>query len=129
MEKAKRILFTVAGILSIVAIVGWAIAALSMFVIAGNLELLQKMADSSSEEITIEFFQIYFGVLGGLFVMFAIMAVVNTIFCFKGKNSDSKGIMIINIVFGVLSCVEVNIAAGVIGLIARNRKPKAQVEE
>ena len=129
MEKAKRILFTVAGILSIVAIVAWAIAALSMFVIAGNLELLQKMADSSSEEITIEFFQIYFGVLGGLFVVFAIMAVVNTIFCFKGKNSDSKGIMILNIVFGVLSCVEVNIAAGVIGLIARNRKPKAQVEE
>jgi hypothetical protein len=129
LEKAKRILFTVAGILSIVAIVAWAIAALCMFVIAGDLELLQKMADSSSEEITIEFFQIYFGVLGGLFVVFAIMAVVNTIFCFKGKNSDSKGIMILNIVFGVLSCVEINIVGAIFGLIARNRKPKAQIEE
>ena len=129
MEKAQRIIFTVAGVLSILAIVGWAIAALCMFVLAGNMELMQKMADDSTEGATAEFFQIYFGCLGGFFAFFAVMALINTIFSFKGKNSDSKGIMILNIVFGVLSCVEINIVGAIFGLIARNRKPKAQIEE
>ena len=118
MEKAKKILFTVSGILSIIGIVVWLILGIVFIVLAGNVDFVDD-ATATAEEA--EAFKAMFMVCGVMFIIFAIMSVVNTILCFKGKNSNAKGLMILNIVFGVISGIEINILAAIFGLIVGSR--------
>ena len=126
MEKAKRILFTVSGILSIIGIVLWLVLGIVFIVLAGNVDFVDD-ATATAEEA--EAFKAMFTVVGGMFIFFAIMSIVNTILCFKGKNSNAKGIMILNIVFGVISGIEINILAAIFGLIVGSRSSSSsQIE-
>ena len=126
MEKAKRILFTVSGILSIIGIVMWLILGIVFIVLAGNVEFIDD-ATATPEEA--EAFKLMFTTCGGMFIFFAIMSVVNTILCFKAKNSNAKGLMILNIVFGAISGIEINILAAIFGLIVGSKSSgTAQIE-
>ena len=125
MEKAKRILFTVSGVLSIIGIVLWLILGIVFIVCANNAEVIEKAADGED----VESIKAMFSVVGVMFIFFAIMSVVNTILCFMGRNSNAKGIMIINIVFGALSGIEINILAAIFGLIVGSRSSnQGQIE-
>ena len=124
MEKAKRILFTVSGVLSIVGIVLWFILGIAFIVLSNEIK---PSADVTPEEA--DALKALFVVYGGLFIFFAVMSIVNAIICFKAKNSNEKGIMIVSIVFGVLSGIGLNILASIFGLIVRNRKPANTVIE
>jgi len=128
MNNAKRILFTISGILSILGILLWLSIGIVFVALANNAEFVERLADESSSGTSAEFFQVYFTSLGVMFIVFAVMCVINTIMCFKGRNSDSKKVMILNIVFGVLSSIGLNILAAIFGLIARNKKPKETTE-
>ena len=128
MEKAKKILFTISGILSIVSIVVFLVLAIVFMAVGNSVEAMEDLANDSTNDMDAEAFKALFLCLGVMFIFFMIFGIVNTILCFKGRNSDSKGIMILNIVFGALSGIEINILAAIFGLIARNQKPKAQIE-
>jgi sulfite exporter TauE/SafE len=131
MANAKRVLFLVSGILSIIGIVSYIIIGCVMFGLAGNEAFISEFADSSSgvtPEEAKEIARVLFMGLGIMFIFFGIMCIINAILCFKGRNSNSKNIMILNIVFGVLSCIELNILAAIFGIVVGSKKPK-QVEE
>ena len=128
MEKAKRILFTISGVLSIISVVVFLILAIVFIAFGNNVEAMEELANDSTSGTDAEAFKVLFVGLGVMFIFFMIFGIVNIILCFKGRNSDSKNVMILNIVFGALSGIEVNILAAIFGLIARNRKPQAQIE-
>ena len=128
MEKAKRILFTISGVLSIISVVVFLILAIVFIAFGNNVEAIEELANDSTNGTDAEAFKTLFVGLGVMFIFFMIFGIVNIILCFKGRNSDSKNVMILNIVFGALSGIEVNILAAIFGLIARNRKPQAQIE-
>ena len=125
MEKAKRILFTISGVFSIIGIVLWAVLGIVFVVLGSNPEFIDKAIEGGATSDEAEAMKLMFMCCGVMFIIFGLMSIVNTILCFKGKNSDSKNIMILNIVFGAISGIEINILAAIFGLIARNQKPKA----
>ena len=126
MEKAKRILFTVSGILSIVGIVLWLVLGIVFIAVANNADTVENMADSADD---IEAVKAMFMACGIMFIFFAIMSIVNAILCFKGRNTNAKGVMIINIVFGAISGIEINILAAIFGLIVGSRSSSSsQIE-
>lgn len=126
MEKAKRIVFTVAVGLSIGMIFMFIICGACMIVLSENIEFIEKYAESSTDPMTTEFAKAYFMTLGIIFFVLAVMNVVSAIVAFMGRSSMSKGVMIGNIVIGALACAEVNIVAAIFGLIAINRKNRKQ---
>lgn len=127
MNTAKRILFLVGGIMSICAAIAFFFLSIMFIAFSNMKEEMQKLADDSAE-YGVEYFQALFLVLGIMFIFFLILAIINIILSFKGRNSNSKGLMIANIVFGALSGIEVNLVAGIFGLIARNMAPKQKTE-
>ena len=128
MNTAKRILFLIGGIMSICAAIAFFFLSIMFTAFSNMKEEMQKLADDSAE-YGVEYFQALFLVLGIMFIFFLILAIINIILSFKGRNSNSKGLMIANIVFGALSGIEVNLVAGIFGLIARNMAPKQKIEE
>ena len=128
MNTAKRILFLIGGIMSICAAIAFFFLSIMFIALSNMKEEMQKLADDSAE-YGVEYFQALFLVLGIMFIFFLILAIINIILSFKGRNSNSKGLMIANIVFGALSGIEVNLVAGIFGLIARNMVPKQKIEE
>ena len=128
MNTAKRILFLVGGIMSICAAIAFFFLSIMFIAFSNMKEEMQKLADDSAE-YGIEYFQVLFLALGIMFIFFLILAIINIVLSFKGRNSNSKGLMIANIVFGALSGIEVNLVAGIFGLIARNMASKQKTEE
>ncbi len=128
MNTAKRILFLIGGIMSICAAIAFFFLSIMFIALSNMKEEMQKLADDSAE-YGVEYFEALFLVLGIMFIFFLILAIINIILSFKGRNSNSKGLMIANIVFGALSGIEVNLVAGIFGLIARNMVPKQKIEE
>ena len=126
MEKAKRILFTVAGILSIVGAVLWVIFGIIFVACASNADMLNDMFNIDED---VEYIQAMFATVGVVFIICAIFACVNAVVSFKGKNSNEKGMMIVNIIFGAISGIEINILAAIFGLIVRNRKQETKEVE
>lgn len=131
MEKAKRIVFTVAFGLSIGMIFMWLILGACMITLAENIEFIEKYAESSSDPMTTEVAKAYFMTLGVIFFVLSVMNIVSAIVAFKGRSSMSKGVMIGNIVIGALACAEINILGAIFGLIAisRNNRKQDVIEE
>ncbi len=127
MNTAKRILFLVGGIMSICAAIAFFFLSIMFIAFSNMTEVMQKLADDSAE-YGIEYFEALFLVLGIMFIFFLILAIINIVLSFKGKNSNSKGLMIANIVFGAISGIELNLVAGIFGLIARNMASKQKTE-
>lgn len=130
MKKVANILFLVAAILSIVLTVTYGILGIMFFVfgapqykeiIVKGLEegTINSSIPGSPEEIATALQATFIG-LGVMFVIMAVLAGVNIFFSFKGRNSDSKGVFIANIVLGFLSSIIVNLVAGIFGLIKEN---------
>ncbi len=122
MNKAKRILFMVSGILSIIATIVFISLGCVFIACANNIEMMQDMAAESSQDA--EYFKALFMVLGVMFLICLIFTVVNIFLSFKAINSSSKKFMIVCIVFGALSGIYTSIVAAIFGLIVRNRSPQ-----
>ena len=128
MNVAKRVLFIVGGVMSLVSILVFLFLGIFFIAFSTDEEIMQRLADDSAQ-YGIEYFQGLFLALGVMFFVFLVFSIPNAILSFKGKNSDSKGLMIANIVFGALSGICVNIVAAIFGLILRNKKPKNEAFE
>lgn len=104
MEKAKKILFAGAQIISVIGAVGWLIASFISYAFSVD------PVNESSKNILVG--------LSVMYLIFSILFTVNAFLCYFGKNSNSKPIMILNLVFGFLSA-QLNAIGAVFGLIIK----------
>ena len=79
------------------------------------------MAESSSDA-TAESLKYLFMAIGIMFFCASVFCIANAIVALKGKDSDNKTLMVLCIVFGVLSLVEITIVGAVFGFISISRK-------
>ena len=90
-----------------------------------HLLMLDKFGGKEIEDLKSELaklFQIYLKVSGVSLFFMAAFAAVSSIVSFKARNNDSKKLFILNIVFGVISGVEVNLVGGILALIALKKQ-------
>ena len=127
MKKAANILFLVGFILSIVMGVSMLIAAITCIVLGSVpafkdalLDLIQRYAPEQAAadiEAALQIAQITMVSCGVVYLIVAAFAVPSALFAFKARNSDNRTYFILNIVFGVLACVEVNVVGAIFALI------------
>ena len=142
MKRAANILFLVGMILSIVMGVSMLIAAITCIVLGAVpafrdalLDVIQRYAPEQAAgdiEAALQFAQITMVACGVVYLIVAAFAVPSAIFAYKARNSDNRTYFILNIVFGVLACVEVNVVGAIFALIKGDtieNKPQDNVVE
>ena len=139
MKKASKILLTISGVINIVGAIACIICgivyAIMAFVAASYLpisdlqEAIQEMfasADMPEEVLRLVIAGvvalIYFLMFGAGFVLLLVCGIVNL----KGAKAKKKGILIANIVFGVLEENLLAIAGAVLGLIGLSKEQNAE---
>ena len=137
MRKASKIIFLVAAIVSIVCAVCYLIAGLLLVIIPNT----QAWTDVANEVIKqnpqikasdIDALKVVFIVYGVCFLIEVPLAGVNSFFSFKARKEEkpSKALNVLNIVFGVLSGVIINIVAAIFAFVANGiEERRAQVEK
>lgn len=133
MTKASKILLTVAGVLSIISFVLYVVFTVIFFIGStanGQQEILKALNDGtftytiegkSNAEVA-EVLSAACRVLGVVFVIAAVFTVANIVICFVGAKKQTKGLLILNIVFGALSGVLLNVLGGIFGLVGNARE-------
>ncbi|MCR4911718.1 MAG: hypothetical protein K5925_04270 [Bacilli bacterium] len=125
MKKAANILFLIGGIVAIVWAIGYLISGIVFLVMGSNEALIVQLINEGQVQlpqgVTAEEFAKIFcatmaGIGAGCLVCLA-CSVASSILSFKGRNSSSKAVFILNIVFGVLAFTLVPVVAAVFGLI------------
>ena len=142
MKKAANILFLVGFILSIVMGVGMLIASVVCIVLGAVpafkdalVEFAQRYAPEQAAadiDLAIQIAQATLIACGVVYLIVAAFAVPSALFAFKARNSDNRTYFILNIVFGVLACVEVNVVGAIFALIKGDtieNKPQDNVVE
>ena len=103
MSQARRVLMILGAVFSIIMAVIYAFIAIpAIIAIIGG--------DAESK------------ISGVICLVFFVAAIVNIVFSFMGKNTNKKGIMVMNIVFGFLSTVVFNAVGGIFGLIEGSKE-------
>ena len=118
MKRVKRILFLVGGVLSIVMATSFFIVGLVFVVLGPTIGAYMAETDQQAADI---FLGVYLSV-GLVFVFVSVLSLINAILSFKAMNSNSKSLMVANIIFGILSDVIVNVVGGIIGFILIDRE-------
>ena len=139
MKKASKILLTISGVINIVGAIACIICgivyAIMAFVAASYLPIadlqvaIQEMFESADmpEEVLRLVIAgvvalIYFLMFGAGFVLLLVCGIVNL----KGAKAKKKGILIANIVFGVLEENILAIAGAVLGIIGLSKEQNAE---
>ena len=121
MKTAQRILLIISGIGGILAAIIWFIVGMVFMIGANSTEFVADWVDSNPE-LTIEAAKALLTCMAVIFLILMVLAIVSAVISFKASGTDSKGLLIVTIVFGVLSGVEIAIVGAIFGLIARNQK-------
>lgn len=139
MRKASRIIYLVAAILSIFVAVSALIFGIVLIVIANNEAFISAFIDGYNANPTegvdvldaLEFTQLVMICWGVLCLISACCAGVNSFLGFRAHHEakPSKALNVLNIVFGVLSCVEVNIVAAIFAFIADHQEENKAIEQ
>ena len=146
MRRASEILFLIGMILSIVVAVCWFICGISAIVVGSvpaikealiqALNELKEQAGSSAASANVETLAslIQGGIIGSgvAFLFLGGFSVANAVFSAKAKaGKPTRTIAILNIVFGILSDVIVNVVGAVLSLIqdGRDERRKAKAIE
>ena len=128
MKTAQKILMIIGGVASVLMVITWIICAAAFIGIANSESAINDYT-ADHPDLTAEVIKLMFMSIGIMFIIFAVASVGNAIVAFKAINTSSKGLLIANIVFGVLSGVTVNIVGAIFGLIARNRSNSPSTTE
>ena len=138
MKKVSNILLLIAGIYSIVCAATFLILGI-LFVVASSdackeqiIEMLERGTLTTSYVGTpqeqAQFIQTVYSVLGITMLVICVFQFINVFLSFVARKKETKPLYILNIVFGVLSMVVVNVVGAIFGLIALNQNTEAQVE-
>ena len=130
LNKISKILYLVAGFVSIAAAVTY-IALGVAFVVFGTSGYVQDYLVQNFENgsltlvdtnLTIEqnaaYVMLVFLTSGITFLVLSVFVIVNIVLTFIARRETNKKLDILNIVFGLLSGVEINVAAAILSLIA-----------
>ena len=132
MKSASRILLLISGILSIVAAVLYLIFGILMLAMTGESgkaamqEAINNgtvtVASGLTQEEAIAALQGMALAVGVVFMFLVVFCIINSVLSFKARNHQTKGLLILNIVFGALSGVLLNILGGIFGLVGRSNE-------
>jgi len=132
MRKASNIIFLVSAIVSIVAVISLLITSfvfLAFTTPEAKEEIIKALQDgrmTTSVPGTIneqaDAIQAIFKTFGIVFLFASAFGVANTVICFVARKKHTTAILVLSIVFGVLSFVEINIVASIFGFIANARQ-------
>lgn len=147
MKKASKILLTIGAVWNLLLAIACVITSLVLCIVAlarqavpGNYYLfVSNIVESFGGELSPEAILwiaigVYCLAMLSLFFVLFVIALVGTILAFNGKRAEKQGILIANIVFGVLLENWLVIPGAVLGIIAlsiEKRKaeaPKAEPE-
>lgn len=134
MKRLARTFIRIGGILAIVFAACFALA-MVVFIVLATPVFTQVLVDGfSSGNFTSDLpgtpeekalaVQIIFGVMAAVYGLVAGFGLASALVSFKALKSDSKGLYIANIVFGILSCSSFNTAGGVLGVIAITKQER-----
>ena len=134
MRKASRIIYLVAAIVSIVVAVGFLVAGIIMIVVPNTNVFVEAFLEAYAKNpehdlpadqalTAVQAVMITYGVT---FVVTACCGGVNSFFAFKahGAEKPSKALNVLNIVFGVLSSVFINVVAAIFAFVANGQEER-----
>ena len=140
MKKASKILLTIAGIFNLIACIGLFITGLVYAIIAfaGGALLFEELTVEIQEMIegigvpedairwlvAGVFALIYLCVFGALAIIYLVGAIV----AFKGSKPKKRGVLIANIVFGIICENILGLVGGILGVIGFGKEPKLEEE-
>lgn len=132
MRKASNVIFLVSAIVSIVAVIGLLITSLVFLAFTtpeAKEEIIKALQDgrmTTSVPGTLneqaDAIQAIFKAFGIIFLFASVFGVANTVICFVARKKHTTGVLVLSIVFGVLSFVEINILASIFGFVANARQ-------
>nr|MCR5307899.1 hypothetical protein [bacterium] len=118
MSTARKVLMIIAFIASIFGVLLFAICAIAFFAAINNEELLQRLLDGLNRTPSSpENAKVLVTILGIVFSMLAIFELINALLSIKGVKSNRSGLMVLNIIFGVISGIYINSLGGIFGLV------------
>ena len=134
MKKASNILFLVGEIVSVIVAVVY-ITCGSLFAVYSSPDKTDEIIYGIEHEIihsgfkgTVEeqayFIQVLFLTLAIVFFIMLAIVLINLAVTIIARRNTTKTTCILNIVFGTLSGVEVNLVGGIFGLISTIRENK-----
>ena len=136
MRKASKIIYLVAAIVSIVFAVGYLICGIVMLVFPNIPEVVEAIEAEIAKNPdlpadALEVFKAIFITYGVVFIITACCAGVNSFFAFKahGQEKPSKSLNVLNIVFGVLGGVLVNVVAAIFAFVANGQEERRAAVE
>ena len=135
MRKASKIIYLVAGIVSIVAAVAYLVWGIVLVVLPntdGFHEIAQEIIKQNPDipDFTEDIVKGIFIACGVCCLIACACAGVNSFLGFKAHKEDhpTRALQVLNIVFGVLSGVEVNIAGSIFSFIADGQESRRAIE-
>lgn len=134
MKKASNYVLLAGIIYSFVVVVTFCVVAgifLSFNTPEGKQAIIQGIQDGTihtsftgtTEQQADQIIILWVGLAIAFFVM-AFFALINAFIAIVGKSKKTKGLYILNIVFGVISGVYVNAIGAIFGLVALAREPR-----
>ena len=138
MKKASKILLTIAGIIGLIAGIGLMVAGLiyGLVLIFGGATALpelaaaiQEMLNEMGSELDANAIAWIVNISIGLIMMLiyggiGLFELITGIIALKGAKAKKKGILIANIVFGVMFQNYISIAGGVLGIIGLGQEER-----
>ena len=138
MKKASKILLTIAGIIGLIAGIGLMVAGLvyGLVIIFGGASALpevaaaiQEILDESGSDMDANAIAWIVNISIGLIIMLiyggiGLFELITGIIALKGAKAKKKGILIANIVFGVMFQNYIAIAGGVLGIIGLGQEER-----
>ena len=118
MSTARKVLMIIALVASIIAVIVYGICALVFFLAAGNEELLTKVLEGINKtDLSPDDGKKIVIIVGIVFIMLALVNLINAGLSGKGIKSSRAGLMVINIIFGVIAGIYINSLGGIFGLV------------
>ena len=123
MSTARKVLMIIGFVVSIIGVIIFAICAAVFFIALGNEETLLKVLDGLNRKtVPVEDGKIIVTAIGILFAILAFFDLINACLSIKGRKSNRSGLMVLNIIFGVIAGVYINSLGGIFGLVDSNKQ-------
>ena len=132
MRKASRIISIVAAVLAFIACIEYLLTGVILLVCYNQFrELLQTLAEEMPsrllQELLLYFYRMYRTTMITSFI-YAFLSVFYGIILLTTLNSDSKGMYIFKIVFGVFMS-RIGLVGAILGLVAHEREAARKAKE